>query len=103
MKLIRTTCLTLTTGLLLAGKLSSQDAAARLRVLDRDLPAIMDSAGVPGLMLVVFENGRVAATRSYGVRSSATMGSRRQRDSVRGDVAHQAGGGLHRDATGGPG
>jgi len=73
MKPIRTTCLTLMTGLLLAGPLASQDAAARLRVLDRDLPAIMDSAAVPGLMLVVFENGRVAATRSYGVRSTATM------------------------------
>jgi len=69
---VRTTWLALSTGLLLAGPLASQDAAARLRMLDRDLPAIMDSAGVPGLMLVVFENGRVAATRSYGVRSTAT-------------------------------
>lgn len=59
-------------GLFLASPLASQDAAARLRVLDRDLPAIMDSAGVPGLMLVVLEHGKVAATRNYGVRSLAT-------------------------------
>jgi CubicO group peptidase (beta-lactamase class C family) len=59
-------------GLVLAGPLASQDAATRLRVLDRELPAIMDSAGVPGLMLVVLEHGQVAATRSYGVRSLDT-------------------------------
>lgn len=68
----RTTLFALGAGLLLAGPVASQDAAARLRVLDRDLPAIMDSAGVPGMMFVVFEHGRVAATRSYGVRSFAT-------------------------------
>lgn len=68
----RTTLVTLLAGLLLASPLASQDAATRLRVLDRDLPAIMDSAGVPGLMLVVFEHGQVAATRSYGVRSTDT-------------------------------
>lgn len=68
----RRTFLALSAGLLFAGPLVSQEAASRLRLLDRDLPAIMDSAGVPGLMLVVFEHGRVAATRSYGVRSSVT-------------------------------
>ena len=68
----RTTCLSAVAGLLLAGPAASQDAASRLQVLDRDLPAIIDSAGVPGLMLVVFEHGKVLATRAYGVRSTAT-------------------------------
>ncbi len=59
--------------LLAASPLQGQvPLAQRTAELERRLPAIMDSAGVPGLTLAVVENGRLVYARAFGVRSAET-------------------------------
>jgi CubicO group peptidase (beta-lactamase class C family) len=64
--------LALTVGFLTLGQpvAQAQEIAGRLQALEPWLPAIMDSAGVPGLALAVFEHGRLVAARGYGVRNA---------------------------------
>lgn len=58
--------------LLCTTPLAAQEMRARAARLDSILPTIMDSAQVPGLTLVAFENGKPVAWRTYGVRNSRT-------------------------------
>ena len=47
------------------------DAAAEAR-LGKDIPALMEKAGVPGLSVAVIRKGKTVWTASYGVRSETT-------------------------------
>jgi CubicO group peptidase (beta-lactamase class C family) len=40
--------------------------------LEKDIPALMEKAGVPGLSIAVIRSGKTAWTESFGVRSEAT-------------------------------
>ena len=47
------------------------DAAAEAR-LGKDIPALMEKAGVPGLSLAVIRKGKTVWTASYGIRNETT-------------------------------
>jgi CubicO group peptidase (beta-lactamase class C family) len=47
------------------------NAAAEAR-LGKDIPALMEKAGVPGLSIAVIRSGKAVWTESFGVRSAAT-------------------------------
>jgi CubicO group peptidase (beta-lactamase class C family) len=65
--------LTLAAGLLLAaGPLAWTAKAVVPEVLDREVPCLMEAGGVPGLTVAVIEEGHIAWTGAFGVRSTDT-------------------------------
>lgn len=56
--------------LLLSAPLHAQEMVARVQHLDSLLPRVMDSAEVPGLLLVAFEARKPVAWRAWGVRNA---------------------------------
>jgi len=58
-------------------QLSAQNRASHggVAALERTLPALMDSGGIPGLAMAVVDNGRVRWARGFGVRGAPGSGA----------------------------